>query len=303
VAAGLPDGAAGLGPETEVGIGLERIHKRGGRMPEAEANGVRLCYELYGDGEPLALVHGSWGDATGWGFVAPGLAESFRVLVYDRRGHSRSERPDTQGSVDEDGDDLAALLEALDLAPAHVVTNSYGGNIALRLATRRPDVFRSLSCHEPPLWNLLEGDAESKEMLQQGARSLATVGGRIADGDHKGAARQFVEEVAVGPGAWEKLPAEMRATFVRNAPTFLDELRDPEQLRIDEDALPRVGVPVRLTDGSESPPAFRRVIDRLAELIPDVTRETIEGAAHLPQLQTPERYVEVTTRAVQQAAA
>ena len=47
---------------------------------------------------------------------------------------------------------------------------------------------------------------------------------------------------------------------------------------------------------------FPRVIDRLTELIPAVTRETIDGAAHVPQLQAPERYVEVTTRAVQKAA-
>jgi hypothetical protein len=45
------------------------------------------------------------------------------------------------------------------------------------------------------------------------------------------------------------------------------------------------------------------VIDRLEELIPTATRETVEGAAHLPQLQAPERYVQVTTRAVQRAAA
>ena len=148
-------------------------------MPDAEVNGVRLYYEVHGGGEPLALVHGSWSDATGWQLVVPGLAESFRVLGYDRRGHSRSERPDTPGCVDEDGDDLAALLEALELAPAHVVTSSYGGNVALRLATRRPEVFRSLSCHEPPLWSLLEGDAESQAMLQQGARSVEAVGRRI----------------------------------------------------------------------------------------------------------------------------
>jgi pimeloyl-ACP methyl ester carboxylesterase len=258
-------------------------------MPEAEVNGVRLYYELGGSGEPLVLVHGSWGDATNWRFVIPGLAESFRVLVYDRRGHSRSERPDGPGGVDEDGDDLAALLEALDLAPAHVVTNSWGGNIALRLATRRPDVFRSLSCHEPPLWGLLEGDSDSQEMLQQGASS-----------DDEGAARQFVDEVAFGSGSWEnELPAETRAVFVQNAPTYLDELQDPNAMNVGRDAVAHLEIPVRLTQGSESPPVFPRVIDRLAELIPHVTRETIDGAGHVPQLSTPERYVEVTTRALQ----
>ena len=79
-------------------------------------------------------------------------------------------------------------------------------------------------------------------MLQQGARSLEAVGRRIAEGDHEGAARQFVEEVAFGPGAWEnELPPEARAIFVHNAPTFLDELQDPEQLSIDEEALSQLG--------------------------------------------------------------
>ena len=272
-------------------------------MAEIEVNGVRLYYELHGSGEPLALVHGSWGDATSWALVLPGLAESFRVLVYDRRGHSRSERPATPGSVDEDGDDLAALLEALDFAPAHVVTNSYGGNIALRLAMRRPQLFRSLTCHEAPLWGLLEDDPESQEALAQGARSLEAVGARIAAGDHEGAARQFVEEVVFGPGAWEnELPPEVRAIWVQNAPTFLDELQDREQLRIDTDALGRIAVEVRLTEGSESPPTFGRVIRRLLPLLPNATHELIDGTAHVPQLTTPELYVEVTTRALQQAS-
>lgn len=267
-------------------------------MPQTEANGVRLYYEIHGGGEPLVLVHGSWVDATRWRFVVPGLAESFRVLVYDRRGHSRSERPDAPGSVDEDGDDLAALLEALESVPAHVVTSSYGGNIALRLATRRPQIFRSLCCHEPPLWSLLDGDPQSQEILQHGIRSLDAVGRRIADGDHEGAARHFVDEVAFGPGAWEnQLSPEMRAIFIHNAPTYLDELQDLQQLHVDEDALSRLDVSVRLTQGSESPPTFPAVIDRLIELIPNASRETIDGAGHAPQLTHPERYVEVVTRA------
>jgi len=140
-------------------------------------------------------------------------------------------------------------------------------------------------------------------MLAQGARSLEAVGRRIAAGDHDGAARQFVEEVAFGPGAWEnELPPEIRSIFVRNAPTFLDELQDPNQLRVDEDALSRLELPVRLTVGSESPPTFAAVIARLVELIPNAVRETIDGAAHVPQLTTPDRFVEVTTRALQHAS-
>jgi pimeloyl-ACP methyl ester carboxylesterase len=272
-------------------------------VPNVDVNGVSIYYELHGAGDPLALVHGSWTDATGWGLVVPDLAESFRVLVYDRRGHSRSERPSAPGSVDEDGDDLAALLEALELAPAHVAANSFGGNISLRLAARRPDVFRSLSCHEPPLWGLLADDPEGRRYLEQGAASLEAVGRRIAEGDHEGAARQFVEEVAFGPSAWEnQLPPEAKEVMVNNAPTFLDELQDTTAMGIDEGALAKLEIPVRFTGGSDSPPIFGRVIDRLVELVPGGARETIEGAAHVPHMTTPERYVQGTTRAVQQVA-
>ena len=167
-------------------------------MALAQANGVNLFYEVHGEGEPVVLVHGSWVDSTSWDQVVEGLAASFRVLIYDRRGHSKSERLQQQGSMDEDGDDLADLLEMLSFAPAHVVTNSLGGNIALRLATRRPELFRSLTCHEPPLFSLLKDDPESGLMLSQSAARLQSVGRRIADGDHAGAAKQFVDEVAFG---------------------------------------------------------------------------------------------------------
>jgi pimeloyl-ACP methyl ester carboxylesterase len=264
------------------------------RVPEAEVNGVRIYYELEGSGEPLVLVHGSWGDARAWGLMTPALTQSHRVLAYDRRGHSRSERPDAQGSIHEDGDDLAGLLEALDVRPAHVVASSWGGNIALGLASRRPEMFLSLSCHEPPLFGLLADDPEGQELLGQSAGSLAGVGRKIADGDHEGAARQFADEVALGPGAWDnQLPVEAKEMMVRNAPTFLDELQDPDQLGAREDVLARIEVPVLLTGGSESPPVFRRVLDRLEKLIPRARRETIEGAGHVPHMTTPDRYVQV----------
>jgi pimeloyl-ACP methyl ester carboxylesterase len=86
-------------------------------MPEQRVNGAKLFYELTGTGDPLVLVHGSWVDHKGWQLVVPDLTRCFRVLTYDRRGHSLSERPLGQGSRREDEEDLAALMEALGLAP------------------------------------------------------------------------------------------------------------------------------------------------------------------------------------------
>ncbi len=114
-------------------------------------NGVRLRYDLTGTGEvPVVLVHGSWVSHHNWDLAVPALAESFRVLTYDRRGHSESERPTGQGSVREDVADLAALIEHVGLAPAFVVGNSFGASIALRLAGEHPDLLRGLVAQEPP---------------------------------------------------------------------------------------------------------------------------------------------------------
>src|SRR5512145_308075 len=104
-------------------------------MATANVNGVRLFFEQRGGGgDAVVLVHGSWDSHVDWDLVLPRLADSFRVVVYDRRGHSRSERSTGQGSVREDVADLAALIEHLDLAPAWVVGNSFGTSITLRLA-------------------------------------------------------------------------------------------------------------------------------------------------------------------------
>src|SRR4051812_16615 len=97
-------------------------------MARVGANGTELFYETAGNGDPLVLVHGSWGDHYNWTPVLDPLAERFRVLVYDRRGHSRSERPPGQGTRTEDEDDLAALMETLGYAPAYVVANSFGAS-------------------------------------------------------------------------------------------------------------------------------------------------------------------------------
>jgi pimeloyl-ACP methyl ester carboxylesterase len=157
-------------------------------MATARVNGIQLFYELHGAGAvPVVLVHGSWDSHHDWDLVVPPLAKVFRVLTYDRRGHSQSERPAGQGSVREDVADLAALLEHLDLAPAWVVGNSFGASIALRLASEHPELFRGLIAHEPPLFSLLGSDPGLASMLTDVRSKIRAVVERIASGDHSGA--------------------------------------------------------------------------------------------------------------------
>jgi pimeloyl-ACP methyl ester carboxylesterase len=260
-------------------------------MPVLDVNGVAIHYDRAGAGPPLVLVHGAWVDRTGWVFAAPTLAQSFDLVTYDRRGHTDGVEPG--GSVHDDASDLEALIETLDLGPAHVATNSHGGNVAMRLAARRPELFRSLNMHEPPTVALIAGDPTHGKLLQRLGDSLAGVMAKAASGDREGASRQFVDEVALGPGAWGELPPEARAVFVRNADTFAAEQQDPDALACDLEALAAFDRPLQLTYGDQSPPLFEPIIDALAAALPQAERTLLPGADHVPQLTEPERYAQM----------
>jgi len=265
-------------------------------MATIRINGIGIYWEINGSvGDPMVLVHGSWGDHQNWASVVPALSRSFRVLAYDRRGHSRSERPAGQGSVREDVADLAALLEELLHSPAHVVGNSFGASIVLRLAAERPELFRSLIVHEPPLFGLLKDEPNAKPALAAVQERMSTVVSLLMAGDWTGGARQFVETIAFGPGAWPELPDEVRNTFVFNAPTWLDEAHDTEALEIDLGGLRGFTAPALLTVGDQSPPFFPKVVEKVAAAMPQAEMHTYAGAGHVPHLSHPEQYVGLVT--------
>jgi pimeloyl-ACP methyl ester carboxylesterase len=256
-------------------------------MPTVRINGLDLYCEQTGAGEPVVLVHGAWTDHHTWDRIVPVLARSFLVLTYYRRGHSESERPPGQGSIREDVADLGALIEQSRLAPAHVVGNSFGGSISLRLASERPDLLRSVNVHEPPLRGLLEDrGAHSSLASREHAVLLLLEKGQIEAG-----ARQFAETI-IGPGSWDRFPPERRQTYVFNAVTFLDEQRDPECLTLDLPSLANFSRPVLLTHGDQSDPTFPPILDQLAQVVPRAEKRRLLGGGHGPQVSHPADYVQ-----------
>lgn len=267
-------------------------------MPVSLINGIRIYSEWHGEGAPVVLVHGSWGDHDNWAPVVPAFARAFRTLTYDRRGHSRSERLASQGSIEEDVADLALLIAAQHAAPAHIVGNSFGASIALKLAVAQPKLFASLTVHEPPLIGLLGSDPALAAVHQRIEAVIATLqSGRTEQG-----ARQFVETVALGPGMWDRLPLEMRQTFVFNAPTWLDEMNEPEAFWLDLGRLAAFARPALISRGDQSPPFFGTILDRIGDTLPHARQHTFTGAGHAPHLTHPDAFVDVVGRFIRSAA-
>ena len=143
---------------------------------KADVNGTQLYYELRGKGPSLILIPGDEGDAEEYLRVAELLDGEFTILTYDRRGYSRSPRKaDYNGTtVDQQGDDAAALLSSLEMAPAAVWGNSSGAIISLSLVLRHPETVRRAMLHEPPLFAGMSDPAENLAFLKK-----ATADGKV----------------------------------------------------------------------------------------------------------------------------
>ncbi len=119
-------------------------------MPTAVVNGVRLNYVQMDDGEEgdredLVMVHGLATNLAFWYFqYAAELAKRFRVTLFDLRGHGRSEMPASGYAPAILADDLAGLMDHLQIDKAHFLAHSFGGVVTLNFACSHPQRMRSL---------------------------------------------------------------------------------------------------------------------------------------------------------------
>ncbi|MCQ2079673.1 MAG: alpha/beta hydrolase [archaeon] len=113
-------------------------------MPFADVNGIRMHYERQGSGIPVLLVTGLAGTAAFWTRTAQLLGEGFDIIAVDNRGSGLTEC-EGEFTIQDMARDAVALLEHLQVGPAHVVGWSMGSHIALNLSAERPDLVRSLT--------------------------------------------------------------------------------------------------------------------------------------------------------------
>ena len=106
------------------------------RSGQADVNGIKIRYAVYGEGAPVILLHGGLANADYWGHQIKALAPSHLVVVMDSRGHGRSTRDGSGFGYDLMADDVVGLMDKLGLPKADIVGWSDGGIIGLDLALR-----------------------------------------------------------------------------------------------------------------------------------------------------------------------
>lgn len=119
----------------------EAIHKQAFTSGYSDVNGLKMYYEIYGEGRPLVLIHGGGSTIqTTFGKLIPLLAKNRKVIAAELQAHGRTSDRDADSSFEQDADDIAALLKNLGIAKADFFGFSNGGTTALQIAIRHPAI-------------------------------------------------------------------------------------------------------------------------------------------------------------------
>jgi pimeloyl-ACP methyl ester carboxylesterase len=259
------------------------------QLKKVAVNGVELHYQDEGTGQPIVLIHGGFGDYRTWSSAMSALSNEYRVIAYSRRYNFPNENADIDPnfSARVEAEDLKALIEALDLAPAHVVGHSYGGLTALFLAMDHPGLVRSLVLAEPALMTWLQELPEGADLLADFEATTARVATEFRNGDEEAGVRIFFDWV-IGPGAYDRLPPAAQAVINTNrkeaGAILTSEDPFPSLLRKDVE---RLAVPVLLISGGDSIQEFKLIDAELERLLPNVNRIILRGASHNMILEQP----------------
>ena len=249
-------------------------------MDAIEAYGLRIAYERVGQGPPLVLVHGAAEDSRIWRPQLEGLADAFTVVAWDEPGAGRSSDLPEAFELADVADCLAALIEALELGPAHVAGVSWGGTVVLELYRRHPRLVATLIMIDTYAGWKGSLPAEEVRARVAGARQMLAAPPEDFDPTLPGL-------FASGPPATfapllAAISADVRpATLGRE----LTLMADADQ----RDLLPRIAVPTLLVWGELDARSPLSVARQFEAAIPDTQLVVIPGAGHVSNLEQPER--------------
>jgi len=244
-----------------------------------DSNGVELRYSVSGQGQPVVLLHGFTASVeTNWG--APGilgrLAEGFQVIALDQRGHGQSGKPHEPAAYgDQMVQDVIRLLDHLGLEKAHVVGYSMGGFITLKLVTTAPE--RLLSA--------VLGGAGWRPPPEGGDPTMEALAVSLENGEGIGPLLEALTPAGQTMSEEQKRFANQTVLASNDPLALAAVIRGMGALDVPEMALGKIAVPILAVVGAIDPLAAG--VDALAERLPTLRVEKIDGADHMTAIASP----------------
>ncbi len=269
-----------------------------------DVGGVGLFYTEKGTGQPVVLVHGVPTDFRAWSSQVDALSGHFTAITYSRRyAYPNTRQGDLQDStVENNAADLAGMIGKLGVAPVHLVGHSYGGFVAAYLATRQPELIRSLTLVEPAIASLLlknqKSVAEQLSLLLTHPsvalsaqkfirRSHDPALKALERGDTSEAVRLNLDGVQDRTGVLEQLPMEQRKMMLDNGRT-IREVGTPFPM-LTKAELKKFKGRTLVINGETSALWLRRVGEIAAASIPGCEKARIKSG-HYPHLENPTEF-------------
>jgi pimeloyl-ACP methyl ester carboxylesterase len=248
-----------------------------------QAHGLEIAYEHVGEGPPLVLVHGAASDSRMWQPQLTGLADEFTVVAWDEPGSGRSADVPPDFVLADYADCLAALIDALDLRPAHVAGLSWGGTVALELYRRQPELVATLILVDTYAGWKGSLPAEEIRARVEGLRQMLAAADHSFDPTLPGlfAGAPPAEFVPL----LEAVAADVRPESMRTALLVMAEADQ-------RDLLPRIAVPTLLIWGELDGRSPLSVARQFEEAVPDTKLVVIPRTGHVSNLEQPDRFNE-----------
>ena len=244
-------------------------------MPKVPVNGIELYYELDGGGEPVVLIPGFAAGRWIWFKQTDALAHRFKVVSFDPRGVSGSDKPQGPQTIELLADDVAHLLETIGIESAHIVGASFGGFVAQEFALKYPAMTRRLvlcctSCggpnHVAPAPETLTALASTKG-LNSASRMRANL--LLAfNPEYLQAEADEIDHIV-----------NLRATNEVPEHIYLSQLQAAVNFNV-ESRLAQIGMPTLVVSGDADVIVPVENSRHLAELIPHAKLELVAGGSH-----------------------
>lgn len=248
-----------------------------------ERPGGTIAYRRVGAGPALLLLHATLSSSRQLRTLAARLGQHFSVISVDRRGSGDSTdaapRPPRPIDVATHLDDLAAIAASENLRSAVVVGHSYGGCVALELASRRPELVSAVVAYEPP-YGAVAALGVREHMADIGRRTLAAAEHQ----DLAAAALVFMAGVS-GEAAVTALSTAARERIGRAG---TGAVADATLLGMDPNGLASIDRPVLVATGEASAALYAEIAAELCRRIPGASRQRIVGADHMAPIVAPD---------------